>query len=157
MKSIFSILAMLIISVVFQVTLPDILKIHVRPDIILLVILGIARQERPVAGSVSGFIGGIFQDNLSGALLGTGAFAKTLTGFLASKTARKFYNESILFQLAFAFVFTVFYELIFLSLKQLSEPALSLVNSLQTPVLPVAFCNALLGPPIFWIVRRISD
>ena len=157
MKNAFSLLTLLIISTISQVMLPGILKMQVCPDLVLLIILGVAQQKRPAAGTISGFIGGMFQDNLSGALLGTGAFTKTLIGFLASKSIKKFYHERLLFQFAFAFVFTVFHELIFLSLKQLSEPALSLVKSLQTTVLPAAFYNTLLGPPIFWLVRRVSD
>lgn len=157
MKQTIFLLAILLVSVICQVMLPNILKTYkVRPDIILLVVLGIAQQKKPAAGAASGFIGGILQDNLSGALPGTGALAKTLTGFLASKSIRRFSNERILFQLAFAFIFTVLCELIFLSLKQLSEPSISLARSIQTIILPAALCNALLAPPVFWLVRKIS-
>ena len=59
-------------------------------DLVLVVVLYVALSSGAVAGLVAGTVGGLVQDALSSGILGMGALAKTLVGFLAGRFGTQF-------------------------------------------------------------------
>jgi len=60
------------------------------PDLILILVVYFALQNGQIYGSVLGFTLGLLMDLISGGLIGSWMFSKTLSGFLAGY----FYNEN---------------------------------------------------------------
>ena len=59
-------------------------------DLVLVVVVAVAISGGPVAGLWSGTVGGLFQDALSGGILGVGGVSKTLVGYFAGQLASHF-------------------------------------------------------------------
>lgn len=75
-----------LIFILLQITLLDLLSIKgVRPDLIVLFVVGRALSGGPTAGVLWGFGIGLLIDAVSGAQFGLGAFAYTLTGFVSGQ------------------------------------------------------------------------
>ncbi len=55
-----------------------------RVDLVLVAVVWVAMTTGPVMALLSGAIGGIVQDALSGGVIGVGGFAKTVVGFLVA-------------------------------------------------------------------------
>jgi rod shape-determining protein MreD len=55
-----------------------------RVDLVLVAVVYVAMTTGPVTALLSGAIGGIVQDALSGGIVGVGGFAKTVVGFLVA-------------------------------------------------------------------------
>ena len=63
---------------------------YVTPDLILILLVFFTLQQGQLYGTVLGFIFGFLFDLMSGGLLGSSMFAKTLAGFIAGY----FFNEN---------------------------------------------------------------
>src|SRR2546426_11984569 len=61
----------------------------------------------PIASVVIGSALGLMQDSLSGAVLGTNGFSKTLIGFMAASAGSKFNVDQPIARLIALFLFTI--------------------------------------------------
>lgn len=59
-------------------------------DLVLVVVVWVAIRTGPASGLVTGTVGGLLEDAVSGGLLGVGGLAKTVVGFLAGVAAQQF-------------------------------------------------------------------
>ncbi len=59
-------------------------------DLVLMVVIVVAIAYGPRAGLWTGTVGGLLQDALSGGVIGMGALAKTLVGYLGGQFAAQF-------------------------------------------------------------------
>lgn len=77
--------------IVFQMTVIPLISIQgIIPDLILILLLFYTFKEGQMYGTVMGFVFGVSFDLISGGVLGSAAFAKTLAGFIGGY----FYNEN---------------------------------------------------------------
>ncbi|MGA1839576.1 MAG: rod shape-determining protein MreD [bacterium] len=107
-KAIFYYICLLIIILIIQSTRFDFWSIYgVKPDLVLLLIFVISFREGSITGTVFGFIGGLAQDFFSNGLLGSGAFAKSLWGYLAGKSNQRLDTHSIVVQIGLLFCISV--------------------------------------------------
>ncbi|MFC2133313.1 rod shape-determining protein MreD [Bacteroidota bacterium] len=92
---------------VIQLTIIPLISIdHVGPDLIVVLLVYYTLMNGQVYGTILGFVLGLLFDLISGGLLGSAMFAKTLAGF----SAGYFYNENKIEQNVgtMIFIFIVF-------------------------------------------------
>jgi rod shape-determining protein MreD len=107
-KAIFYYICLLIIILLIQSTRFDFWSIYgVKPDLVLLLLFVISFREGSVTGTIFGFIGGLAQDFFSNGLLGAGAFAKSLWGYLVGKSNQRLDTHSIVVQISLLFCVSI--------------------------------------------------
>jgi rod shape-determining protein MreD len=108
-KALFYYIGLLLIILIIQSTRFDFWSIYgVKPDLVLLLLFVISFREGDITGTVFGFFGGLTQDFFSNGLLGSGAFAKSLWGFLAGKSNQRFDTHSLVVQIGLLFCISIF-------------------------------------------------
>ena len=151
-----SVLLMLFIGLFLQVTVFSRLKIlGIKPDLILIIVLGIAFFQGSYRGMAVGFLGGLLEDVFSGANLGTNALAKVLCGFLASVVGKRVY-ENIGTQAALILVFSLFDRIFNLVILFFSPAAVSISFSFIPQTIVYMFYNLAVGILIFPLIRKIT-
>jgi len=107
-KTFFYYLGLLIIILLIQGTRFDFWSIYgVKPDLVLLFIFVISLREGSTQGTIFGFAGGLTQDLFSNALLGSGAFSKSLWGYLIGKSNLRLDTNSMVVQIGLLFCISV--------------------------------------------------
>lgn len=80
-----------VVLIFIQITLVPIISVNrYIPDLLLIMVVFLSLRKGQFFGTVSGGVIGLIYDLASGNLLGSGMFAKTLSGFIAGY----FYNET---------------------------------------------------------------
>lgn len=83
------------IAFLFQTTLIRYIEIlHWKPDLILIVLVMFSIHYGPNWGSTTGFVTGVISDLTSSQLLGLGALAKSIAGYLSGSLSRYFKESS---------------------------------------------------------------
>lgn len=84
-------LGLLVGSVLLQSTITGLLGGRtVAVDVVLVAVVYLALASGPTAGVVAGSVAGLVQDALSSGILGIGALAKTVVGFLVGRFGSQF-------------------------------------------------------------------
>ena len=147
---------MLFIGLFLQVTVFSRLKIlGIKPDLILIIVLGIAFFQGSYRGMAAGFMGGLLEDVFSAANLGTNTLSKVLCGFLASVVGKKVY-ENIGTQAVLILGFSLLDRILNLTILFFSPASVSVsfLFSLQTVV--YMLYNLAVGILIFPLIRKIA-
>lgn len=77
--------------IIFQMTVLPLISIQgITPDLILILLLFFILKEGQLYGTTMGFVFGLLFDIISGGVLGSASFSKTLAGFAGGY----FYNEN---------------------------------------------------------------
>ncbi len=149
-------IVLIITSLILQTTLLIPSRFYgARIDLILLLTIFSGLYGGEIKGGLTGFVGGILEDSLSGSLLGTAAFAKTVVGSFSGFLGTKLYRKNILAQLIVSFLSILIHELIYLCLiffYKMSSPPL--LMAFKATVFTIAI-NTFLALPFFWVLRRI--
>lgn len=99
---------LLFLLLFIQSTRFDFWRIYgIKPDLILLFVFMVGFQEESIKGTLFGFIAGLCQDMLSNGLLGSSAFCKSIWGYLAGKSNRRFDTGSITVQIGLICFFSL--------------------------------------------------
>jgi rod shape-determining protein MreD len=107
-NKVFYYIGLLILILIIQSTRFDFWSIYgIKPDLILLLLFVISFRDGSVTGTVFGFIGGLTQDFFSNGLLGSGAFAKSLWGYLIGKSDKRFDTNSMVVQISLLFCISI--------------------------------------------------
>jgi rod shape-determining protein MreD len=88
-------------------------------DFVLVVVVFVALKGGPVAGLLTGTIGGLAQDALSSSVIGIGGLAKTTVGFLAGVIGTQFIVARSIPRLVVFAAATLVHALIFVGLYEL--------------------------------------
>ncbi len=83
-------LAALVAALALQTTLSQYVRETAAIDFVLIVVVYLALTSGPTTGIVVGSVAGLIQDALSSGILGIGALAKTLVGFVAGVLGTQF-------------------------------------------------------------------
>lgn len=77
--------------IIIQLTVMPLISIQgIIPDLIMVLLMFYTLKEGQMYGTVMGFVFGVLFDLISGGVLGSAAFSKTLSGFIGGY----FYNEN---------------------------------------------------------------
>lgn len=103
----------LVVILLVQLTVAPELSIgSVRPDIILVATVCWALFQGPGRGAAFGFLGGLLEDVFSTAVLGVGAFGKTILGYFAGELKQRVVSKSVVWPMCIVFVATMLHELL---------------------------------------------
>jgi rod shape-determining protein MreD len=97
-------------AIVFQSTISEYFNVWLgaRPDVMALVVVYLGLQRSQETGLIGGFILGLFQDVLSGGLLGANALSKGLIGHATGSLRRNVAGREALFHALLVFFATIF-------------------------------------------------
>lgn len=127
-----------------------------RPDLVLIVVVTCGLLRGPWYGAAVGLAAGLVADLFVGGVLGLGALAKMVTGFLAGLFEKLIFKDNLLVPAIAVFFGTFAAEAIFLSIRSaLGWPAGSLSHLLLRLVLLAAY-NAFLAPFVYRPFYRLE-
>jgi rod shape-determining protein MreD len=134
----------------------DVIRIAgVKPDLVFIIIVYVSYCFGSFYGEVTAFISGLLHDAVSNSPLGLLTFPKVAVAFVAGMFGRSIFKSSILTISLFIFVATLVKGFITLFLSYVFHEASA--SSILTIILPEAFYNALLAPPLFFLFDKIFE
>ncbi|TKJ31622.1 MAG: rod shape-determining protein MreD [Chloroflexi bacterium B3_Chlor] len=146
-------LALIQSSVLFRFSLGG-----ARLNLMLLVVVSWSLLRGAREGIVWGFLGGLALDFLSGAPLGSCAFALTLIGYLPSLGQLTLYRTSPLFPSAVALAATIVHDSILMTVLSVTGHFVPWRDVLLQITMPTALLGSLLIPVVYralaWLHRR---
>jgi len=123
------------------------------PDIITLIVIFVSFYLGRMNGTVFGFFAGLIFDLVSGGMLGSNMFAKTLTGFLAGYFQNSYFSESefhfIKYLLIILFCSSI--DSFFYSLFGFAEIKLNLINLFLTISIFPGLYTTILSIPFYFL------
>lgn len=148
--------ALFIVLVAMHYSLRPLLAWRAALDFLVIGVLLVAVRVRPGAAAMIGFVAGMSADALSGAPLGAGALAMTVTGFGASWLKASFFSENVGLNALILFGSKLVYDMIFvLGERRLAGGALALQLGVWSVL--SAIVTALAGLAILVLFRPIID
>lgn len=151
---VFPLLALLTIA---QTTLvPIFLPGPVRPDLMLLVVVGWGVVHGDGQAALWGLVGGLLMDLFSGAPFGLQALSLGAIGWLADTLQTNFFRSNILIPLATIFIASLLYHLGQAGVMQLLNHTINWASYSFNVVMPTAILNTALMPFVYWILRRLD-
>ncbi|MDP4093343.1 MAG: rod shape-determining protein MreD [Bacillota bacterium] len=154
------------IIVVLQTTVLHYIKIFgITPNIMVVVVIGIALLFGNTQGAIAGFILGFCQDITFGKMLGFYALAGLYLGLVVGIVNKRLYRENILVIIFFTFISTIVYELSVYLVHEwgmhLFSPEnsnnLDILYAVRNITLPEAIYNSIISVPIYALMIRIND
>jgi rod shape-determining protein MreD len=109
----------LIIAVLLQWTLRNVAEPLAYIDFPLVVVVYAAIQRNSIRAILFGTIAGLAVDALSGGLLGSNGFTKTLIAFIVSEIARRVYLDNLLLRIPVIAGASILNSVVFFSLNRL--------------------------------------
>jgi rod shape-determining protein MreD len=152
---------LLLVVTLFQVTvLPELTILGVKPELMLLAVLGWSLLRGPEEGMIWAFLGGALLDLFSGGPFGASILALLAISYLSAWLEPSVGRASFLLPMGAALVGTLLYQAIFLLVIQLTRGGVPWIESLLRVTLPSLAINALLMPVVFqalaWFDRKIG-
>lgn len=149
--------AVLVVTLLLELTVaPEIGIGSVKPDILLVAILCWALMEGPASGALFGFFGGLLEGIFTTAVLGVGAFAKTILGYFCGELRQRVISKSVIWPMIIVFFGSILQELI----KFATWSIVGLEN--RPPfsfglIAGVALYNALITLVVYPIISRLAE
>lgn len=141
-----------VFALLLQTTLvPYLVGSGVRLDLVLVAIVYLAMTTSPVTALLSGAIGGVIQDALSGGIIGVGGIAKTIVGFSVALLGSQIIVVRSLPRFVIFFGATLLHASAFLGLYSMLESRIP--NASVGGVFGQAFGNGLVGAVLFELLR----
>ncbi|HMT09331.1 MAG TPA: rod shape-determining protein MreD [Pyrinomonadaceae bacterium] len=109
----------LIVAVLLQWSLRNVSEIFAYVDLPLIVIVYAALQRNSIRALIFGTLAGLSVDALSGGLLGSQGFSKTLIAFIVSEIARRVYLDNLLLRIPVLIGACVVNSLVYFGLHRL--------------------------------------
>ncbi len=134
----------------------DVLRIAgVKPDLIFITVVYLSYCFGSFYGEVTGFISGLMHDAVSNSPLGMLTFPKFAIAFVVGLYGRSLFKSNILTTSLLLFAASIVKGFITLFLCYVFNEASA--SSVLSIILPEAFYNALLAPPLFFIFDKIFE
>ena len=148
------IVPLLVVIAVVQSTVMSHLTIAgVKPDLMLLVVISWSSLRGAEEGILWGFIAGLSLDLVSGAPFGVSTLAMLIVSFLSGLGEVNIFGTHIALPLTTVFFATIFYDLLFLLLLEVTGWSVVWFESFIKLILPSALLNVALMPVIYWAMR----
>ena len=123
------------------------------PDVLLLVLLGIALQRGAVAGAAAGFLGGLLLDIATLESLGVTSLLLTLVGYWAGRFGEATGRDRRYVPIAAILAATVFVALGGYTLHYMLVADILAERALVTTLLPGLGLNLIVGVPVLSLCR----
>jgi rod shape-determining protein MreD len=154
-----------ILIVVLQNTLLQYIEIlHVKPNLILVVVVSFALLYGNIQGAIAGFILGLCQDITSGSVIGFYALLGLYLGLVVGIVNKRLYRENFIVIIFFTFISTIAYEALVYLLNEWGvhmfssvETRVSLLYAAKNNILPEAVYNCIVAVPIYVITMILKD
>ena len=152
---VFTVLIILFATMLIQSTVLGFIRVGgVQPDLVLLVVIFNAFLRGSKEGAFLGFLGGLWQDILTGNFIGFNALAKFGAGYLVGLVESKLFKDNVFVLLGVTFLATltsqIIYYLLLVILGVMVPPFWALVRIM----LPVALYNTILAPIFYKLFYR---
>lgn len=115
----------LVVAILLQWTLRNVAEPFAYVDLPLIIVVYAALQRDAIKAILFGTFAGLAVDALSGGLLGSNAFAKTLVAYMVSELARRVYMDNLLLRIPVIAGACLLDDLLYFGLHKLlgQEPA----------------------------------
>ena len=147
------ILLAVFVALALQTTLARYIRGSAAVDLVLVVVVYVALTSGPVAGLLTGTLGGLVQDAMATGVIGIGGLAKTLVGFLAGVIGTQFIVAQPLPRFLVFFGATLLHSLVFVGLYLLLD--LRHFGTPYTTAVGQAAGNAAVGVVAFQLVELL--
>lgn len=141
--------------VIFFILLESIFKgiriFGTRPDLILILVVFAGLSHGFLYGAGVGFASGLLRDIFLNTHLGLDAFPLTIIGFFAGLAGKRFFYQNVFIQVFIIFIATI----IKMSITNAVFILIHHSPYLNIDVVSQAFFNALLTPPIFFLLCTV--
>lgn len=127
----------------------------VKPDLMFIIVIYLAYSFGSFYGEVTGFLSGLLHDAISTSPLGLIAFSKMAMGFLIGMFGRNIIKSNILTISLLTFLASLAKGIITLIMAYIFHHAS--VASILSIIIPEAFYNALIAPPLFFLLDKIYE
>lgn len=109
----------LVVAIILQWTLRNVAEPFAYVDLPLIIVVYAALQRDAIKAIFFGTFAGLAIDALSGGLLGSNAFAKTLIAYIVSELARRVYMDNLLLRIPVIAGACLLDDLVYLGLHKL--------------------------------------
>ncbi len=151
------VLPLLIFVLLAQTTLlPLFVPGPVRPDLMLMLVIGWGVVHGNGQAALWGLGGGLLLDLFSGAPFGIHTFGLAAIGWLADTLQTNFFRSNVLVPLFTIFVATLLYHIGQAAVMQLLGYTINWAFYSFNVVLPTAILNTVLMPFVYWILQRLD-
>ncbi len=129
---------------------------RVKPDILLVATICWGLFEGPSRGALFGFFGGLLEDAFTTAVMGVGAFAKTVMGYISGELRQRMISKSVVWPMLVVSAGTMLHEIIkfatwtMVGLEPRPTFSFGIISG-------VAFYNAVLTLAVHPILSRFSS
>ncbi len=124
------------------------------PDLIMVLLVVLVIDRRPITGIIVGFLLGFLQDLGNASFLGMNALAKSIVGYGIAKYGRDYLPDNILFRGLLVFAACLINDIITLNVAISFDPAEVIVAFFRYSILSAAY-TALLAVLIMQIIDII--
>lgn len=145
-----------VIALVQTTLLPIFLPGPVRPDLMLMIVVGWGVVHGNGEAALWGLAGGLVLDLFSGAPFGLHTFGLGAIGWLADTLQTNFFRSNLLVPLATIFVATILYHIGQAAVMQLLGYTINWAFYSFNVVLPTAILNTALMPLVYFFLRRLD-
>jgi len=122
------------------------------PDLIMVLLVVLVIDRRPITGIIVGFLLGFLQDLGNASFLGMNALAKSIVGYGIAKYGRDYLPDNILFRGLLVFVACLINDIITLNVAISFDPAEVIVAFFRYSILSAAY-TALLAVLVMQIIE----
>lgn len=143
-------LLLLIFGIIQLVIIPLVSIGSVIPDLMIILVVFVALRHGQLYGTIFGAIAGLFFDLISGGIIGSAMFAKTLSGFVAGyffSDNKIEYNISTMFMLLVVFIASSINSFFYLLISSSEIKLTATYLILEQGILP-GFYTALFTLPV---------
>lgn len=156
-RNLIIIIVILAAALLLQSTLLERVAIKgVKPDLVMIILVFVSLRKGSMAGQLSGFISGIFEDLLSLAPLGFNAFSRTLIGFLYGLFEGNIYLDPVFMPLIVVAMATIIKAILSSLVVLLFSISTSGYGSWGVRLFIEVGYNALLSPFLFALLGLIG-
>ena len=131
-------------------------KLMVKPDLMLLAVVGWGMSRGAKEALIWGIVGGFFLDLFGSGTLGVSVLALTPIALISGVGETKLMENNLTLALVLIFLGTLLYNAILLLLLQLLGNHVEWWHSFLTLFLPSVLLNTLLMPFAYWLFRWLG-
>ncbi|RMF80623.1 MAG: rod shape-determining protein MreD [Chloroflexi bacterium] len=150
-------LPILVLAAILQATLIPQIRIEGGgPDLVFLLVLAWAIKSSLDEAVVWAFVGGIAQDSMSAAPLGTSILGMIVIVFVVNIIGRQIYNVSLPLIAIFTLFGSIFQQTVIVIIIIIAGFEVRLTDNFSYVIVPTIIYNLVLIWPVYWLVRRIQ-
>ena len=155
--SLFVSIPLLALAAILQSSvIPQIRIAHGEPDLVFLMVLAYSINANLDRAVIWSFVGGIFQDLLSFAPLGTSVMGMILMTFGVNSLGRQVYGIGFLTLVALVLVGTLVKQFLALIIISASGMPINLISGFTQVILPTMLYNLVFFWPVYGFIRLVQ-